>query len=95
MKRVAEIKRTTSETDIFIKINLDGTGKRKINTGVGFFDHMLDLFAKHGNFDLECIAKGDIHIDLHHTVEDIGIALRAAIIEALGNKAGIKRYGTF
>jgi imidazoleglycerol-phosphate dehydratase len=95
MDRIGEIKRTTSETDISIRINLDGSGKRNINTGVGFFDHMLDLFAKHGNFDLECIANGDIHIDYHHTVEDVGIAIGTAIKDALGNKAGIKRYGTY
>lgn len=93
--RKAEVVRKTNETDISIKLNIDGTGKRKIDTGVGFFDHMLDLFAKHGLFDLEVICKGDTFIDAHHTVEDVGIALGEAFAEAWGNKAGINRYGSF
>lgn len=94
-KRTAEIKRKTSETDIVVKLNIDGTGKRKISTGMGFFDHMLDLMAKHGLYDLEIKAKGDLHIDYHHTVEDVGIALGQAFNKALGKKAGIRRYGFF
>lgn len=93
--RKAEVVRKTNETDISIKLNIDGTGQRKIDTGVGFFDHMLDLFAKHGMFDLEVVCKGDTYIDAHHTVEDIGIALGEAFAEAWGNKAGINRYGSF
>ncbi len=93
--RKAEVVRKTNETDISIKLNIDGTGKRKIDTGVGFFDHMLDLFAKHGLFDLEVVCKGDTFIDAHHTVEDVGIALGEAFAEAWGNKAGINRYGSF
>lgn len=95
MERIAGIERKTSETDIKLEINLDGSGKGTINTGIGFFDHMLNLFAKHGSFDLECFVKGDIHIDFHHTVEDVGIVLGDAIKKALGDKKGIKRYGTF
>lgn len=94
-KRTAEIKRKTSETDILIRLNIDGTGKRKINTGMGFFDHMLDLFAKHGLFDLEIKAKGDLEIDYHHTIEDVGICLGQAFKKALADKAGIYRYGHF
>ena len=94
-KRVAEVRRKTVETDILIRLNVDGTGKRKIKTGMGFFDHMLDLFAKHGLFDLELKAKGDLHIDYHHTVEDVGISLGEAFKKALGDKAGIRRYGHF
>lgn len=92
-KRKTEIKRKTSETDIKLLLNLDGTGKSKINTGIGFLDHMLTLWAKHGLFDLNLTAKGDLHVDYHHTVEDIGIALGDAIKKALGNKKGINRYG--
>jgi len=92
-KRVIEHKRTTKETDIFIKIDLDGTGEAKVNTGLHFFDHMLDQIARHGSIDLEVVAKGDLHIDEHHTIEDTGIALGEAMAIALGNKRGIERYG--
>ncbi len=94
-KRKAEIKRKTSETDIAIKLTIDGSGKGKISTGMGFFDHMLDLMAKHALLDLEIKAKGDLHIDYHHTVEDVGIALGQAFTKALGKKEGIRRYGHF
>ncbi|MDT3401398.1 bifunctional histidinol-phosphatase/imidazoleglycerol-phosphate dehydratase HisB [Mucilaginibacter terrae] len=92
-KRVIEHRRTTKETDIFIKIDLDGTGEAKVNTGLHFFDHMLDQIARHGSIDLEVVAKGDLHIDEHHTIEDTGIALGEAMATALGNKRGIERYG--
>jgi len=92
-KRVIEHRRTTKETDIYIKIDLDGTGDAKVNTGLHFFDHMLDQIARHGSIDLEVIAKGDLHIDEHHTIEDTGIALGEAMATALGNKRGIERYG--
>lgn len=92
-KRKTVIKRKTSETDIKLSLNLDGTGKSKINTGIGFMDHMLTLWARHGMFDLDLSAKGDFHVDYHHTAEDIGISLGTAINEALGNKKGIMRYG--
>ena len=91
--RSAEIVRKTKETDIKLKLNLDGTGVSEINSGCGFFDHMLTLFAKHGRFDLTVTCIGDIVVDYHHTVEDIGIALGQAFKQALGNKAGITRYG--
>lgn len=91
-KRVAEVKRKTNETDIKIKLNLDGTGKRNIKTGIGFFDHMLDLFAKHGLFDINLSCRGDTDVDMHHTVEDIGIVLGQAFKKALGEKKGIERY---
>ena len=91
--RTATIQRKTAETDITLKLNLDGTGQAEINTGVGFFDHMLTLLAKHGLFDLTVQAKGDLHVDHHHTVEDVGIALGRAITQAVGDKAGIFRYG--
>ncbi len=92
--RTSEIKRTTSETDITLTLNIDGTGKSEINTGCGFLDHMLTLFAKHGKFDLNIICKGDTYVDDHHTVEDIGIALGDAFFKALGDKKGITRYGS-
>lgn len=92
--RTSEIKRKTAETDIYLKINLDGVGESKINTGVGFFDHMMTLFASHGRFDLEINCVGDVNVDAHHTVEDIGICLGKAFSEALGEKRGICRYGS-
>lgn len=95
MKRIAEIKRKTKETDIDIKLNLDGEGKSAVNTGIGFFDHMLEGFSKHGFFDLEVNIVGDLQVDGHHTVEDAGIVLGNAIREAIGDKKGIKRYGYF
>lgn len=91
--RKSEIKRTTAETDIKLSVDLDGSGKSEIDTGCGFLDHMLTLFAKHGRFDLSVYCKGDTQVDYHHTVEDIGIALGAAFNEALGDKKGIERYG--
>lgn len=94
-KRSAEIERNTAETQIKLSVNIDGTGVSEIDTGVPFFDHMLTLFARHGLFDLRIKAKGDIDVDYHHTVEDVGIALGTAFKNALGNKAGIYRYGFF
>ena len=91
--RNAEINRKTAETDIALKLELDGKGKSNIDTGVGFLDHMLTLFAKHGRFDLTVKCTGDTYVDDHHTVEDIGIALGQAFAEALGDKKGIRRYG--
>ena len=91
--RTAEVKRDTSETQIRVKLNLDGSGAGKLDTGVPFLDHMLDQVARHGVYDLEISAKGDLHIDAHHTVEDIGIALGQAFAQALGDKQGIRRYG--
>lgn len=93
MGRSASISRKTGETDIKIKLDIDGTGKTDINTGIGFFDHMLDSFARHGLFDLEVYVKGDLYVDSHHTIEDTGIVLGQAIKEAAGNKEGIKRFG--
>ena len=93
--RTAEISRKTNETDIKLKLNLDGKGESKIDSGCGFLDHMLTLFARHGRFDLEVFCKGDIEVDYHHTVEDIGIALGDAFCNALGDKKGITRYGSF
>lgn len=93
MSRTASIERVTKETRIRLSINLDGSGSGKICTSVPFLDHMLDLFARHGLFDLEVEAQGDIDIDFHHTVEDIGIVLGQAVKEALGDKKGIRRYG--
>jgi imidazoleglycerol-phosphate dehydratase len=93
--RTVEIKRTTKETKIVLKLNLDGKGESKINTGIGFFDHMLEAFAKHGCFDLEITAKGDLQVDQHHTVEDVGIVLGEAFAKALGDKKGINRTGYF
>lgn len=93
-KRIAEIKRKTKETDITVKLNIDGSGKAKINTGIGILDHMLELFAFHGLFDLEIAAKGDLKVDIHHTNEDIGIVLGEAFKKALGDKKGINRSGS-
>lgn len=93
--RVASLERNTNETQIKLKINLDGSGKTNISTGVGFFDHMLNLFAFHGNMDLEVEAKGDLEVCDHHMVEDVGIALGKCFLEALGDKRGIRRYGNF
>ena len=93
--RTAEITRTTAETDISLKLNLDGGGKCAIDTGIGFLDHMLTLFAAHGKFDLEVNCKGDTQVDDHHSAEDIGIALGQAFAKALGEKRGINRYGSF
>lgn len=95
MKRVAEITRKTKETDITLKLNLDGSGVGVIDTGIGFFDHMLDGFSRHGFFDMALKVTGDLFVDGHHTVEDTGIVLGCAIKEALGDKKGIKRYGSF
>lgn len=95
MARYAELSRNTKETQISMKFSVDGTGKSQIDTGVGFFDHMLEGFAKHGFFDLDVKVKGDLQVDAHHTVEDTGIVLGNAIKEALKDKAGIKRYGYF
>ena len=95
MSRTASCTRKTKETDITLSLNLDGQGKNDIHTGIGFFDHMLDGFARHGLFDLELHVSGDLDVDCHHTIEDVGIVLGGAIREALGDKAGIKRYGSF
>ena len=93
--RIAKIERTTKETDINITLDLDGSGKSSVSTGIGFFDHMLEGFAKHGFFDLDCTVKGDLQVDGHHSVEDCGIVLGQAIAKAVGDKAGIQRYGYF
>ena len=91
--RVAEVTRNTNETQITVRVNLDGTGKASLNTGIGFFDHMLDQIARHGLIDLDIQAKGDLHIDGHHTVEDVGITLGQAVAKAIGDKRGLVRYG--
>lgn len=93
MSRIGECKRDTKETQIEVSINLDGTGKAEVSTGIGFFDHMLISFAKHGLFDLTVKVTGDLYVDCHHTIEDTGIALGVAIRKALGDKKSIKRYG--
>lgn len=95
MDRRAEITRETNETQIRLTLNLDGDGTSNIKTDVGFLDHMLELFAKHGFFDLEIEAKGDLHVDAHHTTEDVGICLGQAIHKAVGDKAGMRRFGSF
>jgi len=91
--RQAEVTRNTAETQITARVNLDGTGQAKLATGIGFFDHMLDQIARHGLIDLEIEARGDLHIDGHHTVEDVGITLGQAVYKAVGDKKGIRRYG--
>jgi imidazoleglycerol-phosphate dehydratase len=91
--RQAEVVRNTAETQITVRVNLDGTGQAKLATGIGFFDHMLDQIARHGLIDLDIVAKGDLHIDGHHTVEDVGITLGQAVAKAVGDKKGIRRYG--
>ncbi len=95
MTRTASIQRKTNETEINLELNLDGSGQAEVKTGVGFLDHMLELLAKHGAFDIRVAARGDLHVDQHHTVEDTGICLGQAFREALGDKAGIRRYGHF
>jgi imidazoleglycerol-phosphate dehydratase len=93
MSRNAKVERKTNETDIILELDLDGTGKGMIETGIGFLNHMLDNFTRHGFFDLNLVTNGDLHVDAHHTVEDTGIVLGQAIRNALGDKKGIKRYG--
>lgn len=95
MTRTAKIDRQTKETQIQLELNLDGSGTAEIKTGVGFFDHMLDLLARHAAIDLKIVANGDLHVDQHHTVEDVGICLGQAIKQAVGDKKGIRRYGHF
>jgi len=92
--RTASVKRKTRETDIRVEVDLDGAGKSNVMTGIGFFDHMLTLFSRHSGIDLEVKASGDTHVDFHHTVEDVGIALGQALKEAIGDKKGIERYGS-
>lgn len=91
--RIADVTRNTAETKIQVRINLDGTGTAKLSTGIGFFDHMLDQIARHGLIDLEIACQGDLHIDGHHTVEDVGITLGQAVAKAVGDKKGLRRYG--
>jgi imidazoleglycerol-phosphate dehydratase len=91
--RTADITRNTAETQIIVRVNLDGTGQASLSTGIGFFDHMLDQIARHGLIDLEIQARGDLHIDGHHTVEDVGITFGQAVAKAIGDKTGIRRYG--
>lgn len=93
-KRISQVQRKTNETDIALSLNLDGNGKQNISTGIGFFDHMLSGFARHGFFDLDLQVKGDLEVDCHHTIEDTGIVLGNAIRKALGDKKGIKRFGS-
>lgn len=93
MQRVAKINRKTAETDISLSLNLDGTGQVEVSTGVGFFDHMLTHIGKHGLFDLAVQCRGDLHIDAHHSVEDVGICFGKALVQALGDKSGIRRFG--
>lgn len=94
MARISSAERNTKETKIKLELNIDGTGKTELNTGIGFFDHMLDGFARHGLFDLNVHVNGDLHVDSHHTIEDTGIVLGGAIKDAVGDKKGIRRYGS-
>ena len=93
LDRIAEVSRNTAETKITARVNLDGTGQASLSTGIGFFDHMLDQIARHGLIDLNIQCEGDLHIDGHHTVEDVGITLGQAVAKAVGDKKGIRRYG--
>ncbi|MDW5444054.1 imidazoleglycerol-phosphate dehydratase HisB [Polaromonas sp. SM01] len=93
LPRIAEVSRSTAETHITVKLNLDGSGQAALSTGIGFFDHMLDQIARHGLIDLDILAKGDLHIDGHHTVEDVGITFGQAVAQAVGDKKGLRRYG--
>src|SRR5580704_10394653 len=93
MPRIAQVTRKTNETEISLSLNLDGSGKVEVSTGVGFFDHMLTHIGRHGLFDLSVQCRGDLHIDAHHTVEDVGICFGKALVQALGDKSGIRRYG--
>ena len=93
LPRIAELARNTAETQVSVRVNLDGTGESRLHTGIGFFDHMLDQIARHGLIDLDIDAEGDLHIDGHHTVEDVGITLGQAVHKAMGDKKGIRRYG--
>ena len=95
MKRTGKLTRKTRETEITVELNLDGSGKSEISTGIGFMDHMLELFSRHGKFDLKVKAHGDLEVDAHHTMEDMGLVLGEVFSEALGDKAGIRRYGSF
>jgi imidazoleglycerol-phosphate dehydratase len=94
-QRSAQVHRVTNETDVQVSLGLDGTGRAEVSSGIGFLDHMLELFAHHGRFDLQVAATGDLDVDAHHTVEDIGLALGGALAQALGDKRGILRYGSF
>ncbi len=93
MTRAAEARRKTKETEVRVRLSLDGTGRAQVNTGIGFFDHMLESLARHALYDLEVVAAGDLHVDAHHTVEDVGIVLGQALSQALGDRRGIRRYG--
>jgi len=93
LERTAEVTRSTSETEVTVRINLDGSGQARLHTGIGFLDHMLDQVARHGMIDLDVDAEGDLHVDAHHTVEDVGITLGQAFLKALGTKQGIRRFG--
>ena len=95
MKRIGKQIRKTRETKIAVELNLDGSGKNEIRTGIGFMDHMLELFARHGKFDLKVTAEGDLEVDAHHTMEDLGLVMGEVFSQALGDKAGIRRYGSF
>ena len=93
MSRAGEARRKTKETDVRVRVDLDGSGRAKVKTGIGFFDHMLEALARHAAYDLEIAASGDLHVDAHHTVEDVGIVLGQALAQALGERRGIRRYG--
>ena len=94
MSRTAKVERTTKETSISVELNLDGTGSAEVSTGIPFYDHMIDQVARHGGFDLKLVAKGDLHIDMHHTVEDVALALGEAFRQAAGDRAGVRRFAS-